>query len=119
MGSAGQLIGSQVIITGPIGSVWYLGERAQRQWDASGMKRVPHDPPLSMLHLNRAREEVLLAGSQPSPAHLYMSEGDYATVLAQLMPPLVCIVTLGCNALLFTLAANSYHTCASRRLEIC
>ncbi|GMP94246.1 hypothetical protein CsSME_00043772 [Camellia sinensis var. sinensis] len=79
----------RVLLEGPVGRVWFLGERFLRQVRGYLSQDVPAVPPASMRTADRLSYSEVVGAMLGSDALLYVAEGDYATYRhIYLMPPL-------------------------------
>ncbi|XP_028091796.1 uncharacterized protein LOC114292086 [Camellia sinensis] len=79
----------RVLLEGPVGRVWFLGERFLRQVQGYLSQDIPAVPPASMRTADRLSYSEVVGAMLGSDALLYVAEGDYATYRhIYLMPPL-------------------------------
>ncbi|GMP35897.1 hypothetical protein CsSME_00008179 [Camellia sinensis var. sinensis] len=79
----------RVLLEGPVGRVWFLGERFLRQVWGYLSQDIPAVPPASMRTADRLSYSEVVGAMLCSDALLYIEEGDYATYRhIYLMPPL-------------------------------
>ncbi|KAF5934510.1 hypothetical protein HYC85_030681 [Camellia sinensis] len=79
----------RVLLEGPVGRAWFLGERFLRQVWGYLSQDPPAVPPVSMRTADRLSYSEVVGAMLGSDALLYLKEGDYATYRhIYLMPPL-------------------------------
>ncbi|GMP68307.1 hypothetical protein CsSME_00027957 [Camellia sinensis var. sinensis] len=79
----------RVLLEGPVGRAWFLGERFLRQVWGYLSQDPPAVPPASMRTADRLSYSEVVGAMLGSDALLYVEEGDYATYRhIYLMPPL-------------------------------
>ncbi|XP_028075697.1 uncharacterized protein LOC114277938 [Camellia sinensis] len=79
----------RVLLEGPVGRAWFLGERFLRQVWGYLSQDPPAVPPASMRTADRLSYSKVVGAMLGSDALLYVEEGDYATYRhIYLMPPL-------------------------------
>ncbi|GMP51706.1 hypothetical protein CsSME_00017837 [Camellia sinensis var. sinensis] len=79
----------RVLLEGPVGRAWFLGERFLRQVWGYLSQDPPAVPPVSMRTADRLSYSEVVGAMLGSDALLYLEEGDYATYRhIYLMPPL-------------------------------
>ncbi|KAF5933096.1 hypothetical protein HYC85_029267 [Camellia sinensis] len=79
----------RVLLEGPVGRAWFLGERFLRQVWGYLSQDPPAVPPVSMRTADRLSYSEVVSAMLGSDALLYLEEGDYATYRhIYLMPPL-------------------------------
>ncbi|KAF5932382.1 hypothetical protein HYC85_028553 [Camellia sinensis] len=79
----------RVLLEGPVGRAWFLGERFLRQVWGYLSQDIPAVPPASMRTADRLSYSEVVGAMLGTDALLYIEEGDYATYRhIYLMPPL-------------------------------
>ncbi|CAL5394275.1 unnamed protein product [Camellia sinensis] len=79
----------RVLLEGPVGRAWFLGERFLRQVWGYLSQDIPAVPPASMRTADRLSYSEVVGAMLGTDALLYVEEGDYATYRhIYLMPPL-------------------------------
>ncbi|KAI8006426.1 hypothetical protein LOK49_LG07G00986, partial [Camellia lanceoleosa] len=84
----------RILLEGPVGRAWFLGERFLRQVWGYTSQDPPAAPPVSMRTADRLSSQDVVSAMLGTDALLHLEEGDYATYRhVYLMPPLTGVRT--------------------------
>ncbi|KAI7988776.1 Protein MAINTENANCE OF MERISTEMS, partial [Camellia lanceoleosa] len=84
----------RILLEGPVGRAWFLGERFLRQVWGYTSQDPPAAPPASMRTADRLSTQDVVSAMLGTDALLHLEEGDYATYRhVYLMPPLTGVRT--------------------------
>ncbi|KAI8024241.1 hypothetical protein LOK49_LG03G02756, partial [Camellia lanceoleosa] len=79
----------RILLEGPVGRAWFLGERFLRQVWGYISQDPPAAPPATMWTADRLSTQEVVSAMQGTDALLHLTDGDYATYRhTYLMPPL-------------------------------